>query len=83
MITTETPIVPEICLILLYHFEMKKCFSFLFLAFCSVILSTVEGQAFSECTSEDQAIDWLRQRIESNEKIDKNIISIVYIFNRH
>ena len=55
---------------------MRKCFSFLFLAFCFVILSTAEGVAFSECTSEDEAIEWLRQRIESNEKIDKNIISI-------
>ena len=62
---------------------MKKCFSLLFLAFCSVILCTVEGVAFSECTSEDQAIDWLRQRIESNEKIDKNIISIVSVFLKH
>lgn len=62
---------------------MRKCFSFLFLAFCCVILSTVEGVAFSECSSEDEAIEWLRQRIESNEKIDRNIISIVRFFLKH
>ena len=55
----------------------------MFLAFCCVILSTVEGVAFSECSSEDEAIEWLRQRIESNEKIDRNIISIVRFFLKH
>lgn len=55
----------------------------MFLAFCCVILSTVEGVAFSECSSEDEAIEWLRQHIESNEKIDKNIISIVRFFLKH
>ena len=55
----------------------------MFLAFCYVILATVEGVAFSECSSEDEAIEWLRQHIESNEKIDKNIISIVRFFLKH
>ena len=34
---------------------------------------------FSECTTEEQAIDWVRAKIENNEKIDKNTISIVAI----
>lgn len=32
---------------------------------------------FRECTSEEQAIDWIKDMIEKNEKMDKNLISIV------
>ena len=32
---------------------------------------------FRECASEEQAIDWIKDLIEKNEKMDKNLISIV------
>ena len=35
------------------------------------------GLEFRECASEEQAIDWIKDLIEKNEKMDKNLISIV------
>ncbi|KAK8823418.1 hypothetical protein WA577_002338 [Blastocystis sp. JDR] len=34
------------------------------------------GLEFRECASEEQAIDWIKDLIEKNEKMDKNLISI-------
>lgn len=73
----ETPIVPENRSIP-FHFSLMMFLSFCFLALCSSILSVAEGITFNDCTSEEQAITWLRDQIEANQKIDKNIISIVY-----
>ena len=37
---------------------------------------------FSECTTEEQAIDWVRAKLENSEKIDKNTISVVAVVRR-
>ena len=39
----------------------------------------VFGKTFAECSTEEEAIGWLRQSIADNQKMDKNIISIVFI----
>jgi len=40
---------------------------------------TVFGKTFAECSTEEEAIDWLRQTIADKQKMDKNIISIVFL----
>ena len=45
-----------------------------------MVQTIASGLSFSECTTEEEAIAWLRSKIEANEKIDKNIISIVVFF---
>ena len=39
----------------------------------------VFGKTFAECSTEEEAIDWLRQSIADKQKMDKNIISIVFL----
>ncbi|KNB46349.1 hypothetical protein JH06_2066 [Blastocystis sp. subtype 4] len=44
----------------------------------SLLIQTVAlGVSFAECHTEEEAIDWLKEKLSTNEKIDKNIISIV------
>ena len=56
---------------------MNRFFSIFFLL--AILQCVVSGLSFNECTSEEQAMQWLREKIEANEKIDKNIISIVLL----
>lgn len=48
-----------------------------FFILCSLFQNVVYGLSFNECSTEEEAIAWIRSKIEANEKIDKNIISIV------
>ena len=42
----------------------------------SLLIQTVAlGVSFAECHTEEEAIDWLKEKLSTNEKIDKNIIS--------
>lgn len=51
-----------------------------YLIFLSLLIQTVAlGGSFAECHTEEEAIEWLKEKISANEKIDKNIISIVVI----
>ena len=48
-----------------------------FLSLSLLIQTVVLGVSFAECQTEEEAIEWLKGKLSANEKIDKNIISIV------